>query len=200
MPVIDGWTPGIGDPTPLGWITTIAYALAAWLCVRASAAARVRHGAGPVRARRFWSVMAVAMAALAINKQLDLQSLLTAVGRHMAQDERWYDMRRAVQRAFIVAMMLAGGIALVLLLRHLRHATMWIRLAGLGATFLITFVVIRAASFHHVDVAIHAEWAGVYINHLLELSGIITISLGAIGDCRRATSNQKVLHVDHQNC
>ena len=29
------WSPGIGDPTVMGWLTVVAYLAAAWLCLRA---------------------------------------------------------------------------------------------------------------------------------------------------------------------
>ena len=35
--VADGWRPGIGDPTALGWITVAAYLLGAVACGRAAA-------------------------------------------------------------------------------------------------------------------------------------------------------------------
>lgn len=124
------------------------------------------------------------MAALTINKQLDLQSLLTALGRRVAQDGGWYDARRTVQRAFIIAIILAAGGVLGLMLLHLRRATGWVKLAGVGLTFLIVFVTTRAASFHHMDAMIGAEWAGIRVNHVLELAGTTLIAVGAIGNSR----------------
>ncbi len=31
---IGNWPPGIGDPTPIGWVTVVLYVVAAWLCFR----------------------------------------------------------------------------------------------------------------------------------------------------------------------
>jgi hypothetical protein len=48
------------------------------------------------------------MAFLAANKQLDLQSLMTAADRGMTKAEGWYERRRPIQAIFIIAMALAG--------------------------------------------------------------------------------------------
>src|SRR5882672_1117833 len=40
---IGDWSPGIGDPTVMGWLTVAAYFAASWLCVRAF---RRAHGGG----------------------------------------------------------------------------------------------------------------------------------------------------------
>jgi hypothetical protein len=45
----------------------------------------------------------------------------------------------------------------------------------LGTLFLLAFIVIRAASFHHVDVALRDASAGMRLNGLLELGGIASI-------------------------
>ena len=81
---VDGrWHPGIGDPTFLGWFTAFSYLAAAWLCRRAGRRVRGKHPDAR-RMRLAWSLMALLMLALGINKQLDLQSWLTYVGKDMA--------------------------------------------------------------------------------------------------------------------
>ena len=67
-----GWKPGIGDPTVYGWLAAAAYALGALLCWRASRRA-------PARERKFWLIAMALLAFLAINKQLDLQTLFAGV-------------------------------------------------------------------------------------------------------------------------
>ena len=51
--------------------------------------------------------------------------------------------------------------------------------AGAGAVFLVVFVVVRAASFHHVDILLRSEALGLRVNALLELSGIACIGWNA---------------------
>ena len=102
-----GWSPGIGDPTVMGWVAVAAYISAAAVAGVASA-----RGAFPVpnrrRERLFWLSLVLVLSCLAVNKQLDLQSLLTALGRCLSRTQGWYDSRRAVQQDFIVAL---GGLA-----------------------------------------------------------------------------------------
>lgn len=185
--MIYGWSPTIGDPTAYGWLTVAAYFYASWLCWRDWRASEAPPGAGGVtilrsRAqRRFWLTLALILLALGINKQLDLQSLFTAVGREVAIRQGWYGERRGVQREFIagVALLgLAGGIALPLMARR---AGGWAMMAAAGLVALIAFVVIRAASFHEIDAIIHSGWAGVKVNHVMELGGIAIIAAAALG-------------------
>ena len=69
------WSPGIGDPGPVGWLTVIAYLAAAGFSVSLGA----KHERGALE-RAFWTISGVGLLFLAINKQLDLQSFLTAAG------------------------------------------------------------------------------------------------------------------------
>lgn len=181
--MIDGWTPGIGDPDAMGWTVVGAYLVAGWLCLGAAAAtgpSQERRGAARP-ARRFWSLLAAAMLILAINTQLDLQSLLTIVGRRIAQQQGWYGDRRPVQLAFIVGLALGGILLLGVVIGHLRHHGRWLWLAGAGLTFLVLFILVRAASFHHIDSLLYASGVGATAAHLVELAAIVAIGAGAAG-------------------
>ena len=48
-----------------------------------------------------------------------------------------------------------------------------------GVLFLVTFLVIRAVSFHHFDSFLKVKLAGVKMNWALELGGIFLIGLAA---------------------
>lgn len=173
------WSPGLGDNTPVGWITVLVYLLAA---LAAGRAARRLTGPDPLlrRERRFWIIVAGLMLMLSLNKQLDLQSLLTMIARCHAQLSGWYDKRRLVQEVFIIGVALGGLAALGVLTLLLRGilGRVWLALAGL--CFVCVFVVVRAASFHHVDVIIGGSVGGMRVNWLLELPGPILISLVAL--------------------
>jgi hypothetical protein len=62
-----------------------------------------------------------------------------------------------------------------------RHA-FWSRhkLLSSGLFFLMTFIVVRAISFHHFDVFLKHETMGVRMNWVLELGGISMIALAAL--------------------
>lgn len=157
----------------LAWLAVAGYLAGAWLCLRQRGLTAVP------RARWFWLIAGLAMLALGLNKQLDLQTALTAWGRQLARDGGWYGQRRAVQRAFVMG---AAGLALVAGL-----ATAW-AVRGLGRRVFVVlfglcvlglFVVVRAASFHHVDVLLRQPVLGLRLHILLELAGIAIVIAGA---------------------
>lgn len=178
------WRPGIGDPSLMGWLTVGAYLAAAWLCLRAYRSARARGPAARSLALG-WAFLCAGMALLGINKQLDLQSLITVIGRKVALEQGWYERRHIVQVWFIGGLgVVASGGALglgLLLRRHLRE--FW--LALLGGCFIALFVFVRATSFHSVDVFLRTPLAGVRANWLLELGGITCVALAALRNGRR---------------
>jgi hypothetical protein len=173
------WSPGLGDNHLMGWVTVVVYLVAA---VASGLAARRLVASDPQtrRERRFWIITAAVMLLLAANKQLDLQSFMTMLARCHAQLSGWYDVRRAVQEAFIYLVAAGGVTALGLMALLLRGilGRVWLALVGLG--FVCVFVVIRAASFHHVDVLLGSSAAGIKLNWLLELPGPILVSAVAL--------------------
>ncbi|MFM2274577.1 MAG: hypothetical protein RL211_449 [Pseudomonadota bacterium] len=174
------WEPGIGDPSLFGWITVVAYAAAFVFCCLSTCKAR----AGPHR--QFWLFLAVTMAVLGVNKQLDLQSWLTQVMRDFAHASGWYARRRLVQVIFIGWLALTGLVLAGWLQNRLLHLDQYARSAAIGFVFLMVFVVIRAASFHHIDHLLGISFDGLRINVLLELTGIGIIAVAAFLRCRLA--------------
>jgi len=168
------WQPGIGDPGLQGWLTVGAYLAA---CALAMAVALRQPG---VAGRGFWAMLVPLLAFLALNKQLDLQTALTAAGRCMAHAQGWYEDRRQVQLAFIaglvaVALLAVGGLAL-----GLRGSLRRNGLALAGLAVLSAFVLVRAVGFHHVDLLISRDLGGVRFNFLLETGGLGMIALNAL--------------------
>ncbi len=213
---VGAWSPGIGDPNAMGWITVVAYLWAAWLCFAvhrawlASAGPAVKGRTfgpvalallgqrrrlaalpGAVRMSALWKALAVGLLLLGINKQLDLQTALTEFGRILAAKQGWYERRQQVQIDFIIGVVLVGIwlIWSVLLLagRNLPR----LGLALVGIVFLCCFVAIRASSFHHVDRLLGANLDGLKINWIMELGGITLVGVGAYGE-RRALKRASV--------
>lgn len=171
--VFGSWSPTIGDPTTLGWVTVAAYALAAiWLWV----AARGNEGGE----RYLWRLCALFLAFLCVNKQLDLQSFLTAAGRCHAQQTGWYDDRRAFQETFIYGVMAAAGLGILLMLLLLREKIGRNLLLLFGIVVLSAFIVIRAAGAHKFDALISQNVGPFEVNHLLELGGIAILLLACL--------------------
>jgi hypothetical protein len=171
--VEDGrWVLGIGDPTPMGWATVAGYLVAAVLCVLWAKPAG--------RGRLLPLALAAAMTLLAVNKQLDLQSLLTQIGRDAAKAQGWYEDRREYQVAFIAAIAGIAVLGFILISWLLRRRWRECTLALVGFAFLLAFIVVRAASFHRVDQGLGETWVGMRFNWILELGGIALVAAGAI--------------------
>lgn len=166
------WSAEIGDPTFMGWLTVAAYFLTAVACYRAM---RAR-----LRDKVFWAMLAIILALLCVNKQLDLQSALTAVGRCAAQLQGWYDNRRMVQTIFIAAIGLISVMIFFVSVVYLFHSLRRVGVALIGFGVLLTFVFMRAVGFHEFDVMIGYEILGARMNWILELSGIALILINAI--------------------
>ena len=152
--VSDRWQLAIGDPNITSWAICAVYALATILAVFVLRVvpfnAVHRH-----REKILWALIACLMAALTLNKQLDLQSLMLTVGRCLAQEQGWYDSRRLVQRDFIfmlIAVAAMGGGGIIWLLRGIVHHNL---IALLGLASLAGFVVIRGGHLFHIFVPEH---------------------------------------------
>ncbi len=177
--ILGRWGATIGDPHLMGWLTVVLFALVA---VLALAVLRRRGGAG---ARGFWIVIAATMAFLAVNKQLDLQSALTAAGRCIALAQGWYDDRRPVQIAFVAALLAAAPVVLWLAARMLRGRLRAHGVALVGLVFVCAFVLVRAIGFHGTDALIDLRWHGVRMNWVLEWTGPLLIAANALWLLRR---------------
>jgi drug/metabolite transporter (DMT)-like permease len=173
-----GWEPGIGDPTLYGWVTVAAYAFAALCCWRASRR-------GPMRERRFWLLLSGIMGFLCLNKQLDLQTLFTDIGRFEAKAHGWYAQRHEYQVGFILAVAGVSFIVILTMLRRAARASGPVRGAAAGLGLLLLFVLIRASSFHKVDWLINQRLGDLRANHLLELGGIAIVTVFALAAARR---------------
>lgn len=170
------WKPGIGDPTVWGWFTVAAYIAAAVFAIKASKAAQISGREWKIESA-FWLGVTIAMVALGINKQLDLQSLLTELARDWSKASGWYEGRRAVQE-IAISLMAASALAIAIHLSvSLRRTAIEVRLAVLGLCFVLAFVVIRAASFHHIDALLNSRFIGINWNALLELPGVIVTAI-----------------------
>ncbi|PZN92614.1 MAG: hypothetical protein DCF31_15555 [Alphaproteobacteria bacterium] len=161
------------DAGTLPWLAVAGYLVGAALCLWR------RGGADAGRERLFWLVAALLLLGLGLNKQLDLQTMLTDWGRRAAREGGWYAQRRALQLAFVaaaaVAVLLVGA-GLAGLVRGLR---LRVRVVLAGLALLGAFVLVRVASFHHIDVAMRTPVLGLKLYTVLELAGIAIVIAGA---------------------
>jgi cytochrome bd-type quinol oxidase subunit 2 len=173
------WRPTIGDPSVMGWVTVAAYALAAGAALAASTRAE-RAGDAASRSSLAWLLVAGLMALLCVNKQLDLQSLLTDLGRVLARRQGWYEDRHHMQKLFIFALISGALVAATALGMAFHRFWRQHALLGVGLVVLLTFIAVRAIGFHHLDILLHTAWAGVKFNWAMELSGIALVTWAAL--------------------
>jgi len=193
--MIRHWDPSIGDPTPVGWITVVAYFLAAGLLVYQVAISQRLYGS-PLRGHLVILVVAFGLVTfLGINKQLDLQSWFTDVGRDISKDQGWYEGRRPVQIAFVLLLAVISISMLVGAFVFLRKSIGSHLLMIIGLTLLCGFVVARATSFHWMDSLIGSETAGIEVNWILELGGIFLVVIGSIFSILRGLRQSSELEI-----
>lgn len=181
--VIDNqWHPEIGDRTFFGWVTVIAYLLTAVLAIISTVnTSHLKLSAQQLENYRLiWGLIALILLFLGINKQLDLQTWFTVTAKNLALTEGWYDQRRMIQIIFILSIAIFGLVFLAFLVWLMKDNQTNARWGLIGLGMLTCFVIIRAASFHHVDRFIGLNFAGIPVNNILELGGIGAIALSAL--------------------
>lgn len=177
--LIRNWNPRIGDPTVIGWVTVGAYFLAALLLWIQRRQAPMLHQEHLRTHRLFLLFFAGSMFALGINKQLDVQTWLTNVGRDISKAHGWWDNRRVAQ-AIVLAGIIAGCCGLMLVILRAGGVIKAHRLAMFGFLVLVLFVITRASSFFQIDQLINFRILGFRMNWLFELIGIGIIGASAI--------------------
>lgn len=183
------WWPGFGDPTPAGWVTVAAYLVAAALAFRMAALPTRPPQRLPERV--FWLLAGLGLTFLAANKQLDLQSLMTATGRCAARMQGWYGDRRSVQVAVILGLVAAAGLVGLLTLALLWRSLGRTLPAILGLVAITAFVMVRAVGFHHVDALIGMRLGGLRLNWVFELGAIALFCAGALWAARDRASSER---------
>lgn len=169
------WVPDIGDPTIIGWLTVAVYFTVSLICLKAAFTTK-----NDKSTKTFWIFLTIFLVFLGINKQLDLQTLFTLIGKNLAIEQGWYKDRRIIQVGFIVLLGLVGTIGLIYLFKKYKNTASEVKTALAGCIVLFSFILIRASSFHHMDILINFEIRGVKMNWILELGGLTIIGVCAL--------------------
>lgn len=179
---------GVGDPTFFGWLTVLAYLVAAFVCGLCVVRAEQIFGKAHLwQHRLIWGALALGMLFLGINKQLDIQTWFTTVIKTIAYVQGWYEFGQRAQVLFIAGMALVSLVVLVASIWFFRHVWRQYWLLGLGLLFIARFVIVRAATFYGVSLPELSRFTGGFrITWLLEFLGAVVISLAAILNLRRA--------------
>lgn len=168
------WHPGISDPTPMGWITTVCYFAGALMCLYRAWTCQ-REPALRGKPGWFWMACGLLMLLLCINKQLDLHELITQTGRNWARADGWYQNRREVQLRFVKCLAAVTVIVVLFSIWFLWGMRIEYHVALLGLIFTFCYILVRAASFHHVDRFLGLGTEGFRLNWVFELGGIFIV-------------------------
>jgi hypothetical protein len=147
------WHLQANDNSLGGWLATGIYAalivICWWEVLRPTPAGNARARA---LKRPFWIWLSLGVTAVGINKQLDLQTLLVQFGRSVARSVGMMEYRRLMQAAFAVAAAAAAAAIAAALWRLSKRGSPSERLVIIGVCGLIGFVVLRIATFNHIDI------------------------------------------------
>lgn len=169
------WVPEIGDPTIIGWLTVAVYFIGALMCLKATFISQDDKSI-----KTFWICLTLFLIFLGLNKQLDLQTLFTLIGKNLAIEQGWYENRLTVQITFIILIGLIGTTGLIFLFKKYKSTSYEIKITLTGCIILFSFILIRASSFHHMDIFINWELIGIKMNWVLEIGGLSIIGVGAL--------------------
>lgn len=158
------------------WITLITTAIfvsMAIFCMIYGWQSRQRAPVHRGSLQLFYYSQALLLVGLGIDKQVGLLNWLTGYSRLIAMRDGWYYTRRPFQLDLIIGLTIAGLLLLAVAcwsFRAILH-THWLSLVG--AVGLLTYVAIRAVSFHDVDALLAARVWGLRWDWLCEVGGSV---------------------------
>lgn len=167
---IKHWTPGIGDPTFMGWFTVFSYYCAALIIFITAFAPNLNTRTNDKNFRIF---IFVSMVFLGICKQFDLPSAVTEIGKMLFTAEGLIEKRRIAQ-AFMMAgfLIVLFTTASILMYRFKRFLTKQYRFTLVIFLYLFAFVILRAISLHQYETILDLRILGLRLNWIGELAGI----------------------------
>ena len=159
----------VGDPTVLGWMTFALYLVAAVVSFRAATVIRSRQATEFSRA---WSLIALGLLVLGLNKQLDLQTVLIHFAGRVAQREHFYEYRQALHAFFFVGLFGLTGIVLFRWSAKIKMFARQFRMAAIGCALVAAYILVRAASIDQVDQLLGFDLERIPCLWVLEVGGL----------------------------
>lgn len=160
------------------WLRVIGYVVLVGLALLARHRERSRASEVDGVWSPFWLLTAGFLAVMALGRAGDIGSLLSDLGRGRAVDSGWYETRRPMQAAIVMALG-AGWLVTVTVAcwrtpeRRRRYLPM-----GLMVITLAAFAAIRVVSLHQVDGLLHRrDIAGVRVGTVIEMTLLIATAL-----------------------
>lgn len=143
------------------------------------------------RERQVLAAVAAIAVLAAVAETFALGGWAAHVGRTLAHDEGWYQGRRRVQAAVIVALAIFSAVAAVAAVWVTRFQSATIR----GLVFLMVvlggYVAIRTISLHQVDAYLYSDIGGTLtLGTAIEVALVAAMVLWLLGSSRSARLGQ----------
>ena len=160
------------------WLRVLCYVLLVVLSLIARRRERARAAEVDGVWPPFWLLTAGFLAVMAIGRAGDIGSLLGDLGRGRGVDSGWYETRRPLQAAIVVAL---GAVWFVVVTiacwrtpeRRRRYLPM-----GLMVVTLAAYAAIRVVSLHHIDTLLYRrELADVWVGTVIEMTLLVATGL-----------------------
>jgi len=127
-----------------------------------------------------WVCISLFLLAMGINKQLDIQILLTMVGKHIAWDFELFEFSRVLWKTFALGILISVIIVGILIVYKSKGILHKEKLSLVGVTLLLLFTLIRVGSISHIRIVAYLQYRVIPKIHGLELLGLIIILLSLI--------------------
>ncbi len=176
----NGWSLHVGDPYIMGWIIFGGYIITSVLCLFSGVSKAKLEGYH--KNSIFWFGLSIIMLLLGINKQLDLQVLFIVIGRIIAHSQDWFDIRREVQKIFIIGSATSSFIFIAIIFWFFKKQLLKNIFVLVGVILVFSFVLIRAFSINHIVVIpSQINYIGsIQMGYVIETVGILCICYGAL--------------------
>ncbi len=170
------WKDKRGDYSFSGWIITFLYVF----CFCVLLVFIFKTSFANTVDRVVWCTICGVILLFAINKQLDLQMLITDIARTAAKEYQFYDVRKPFQIRIISLFASLGFSTFILLLYLLRKSHRSIFLAMGGMICLFSFLVLRLISYHKIEVILNRSIGAFNLFGGIEVFGIFLICCSVV--------------------
>jgi hypothetical protein len=170
-----------GQLTALGWTMLALYLVVALLAFRTAA---VSGSANSTAMGRVWVCLGIILTALGLNKQLDLQTSLIELGRHIALREHLFAYRLELYFVFFLGFILTIiALFAAFILRFSTDVGKFARqfpLATSGCGLICAYIIIRAAFIDNLNRILGFDLSQIPFLWLLEAGGLLLIMVQAL--------------------
>lgn len=142
-----------------------------------------------------WRWHTVLLWLMATNSLVQGDALFVIWMREALHAGGWYELRRPLQAATLVALLTVSA----MVFKTTSRTSLWAqpeqppvadKLAGVGMTLLLLVLSLRFVSLHYTDEMLNLRMAGPSLGRWLEMAGLVLVSSGAFWRLARIQSTQ----------